>query len=98
MTTVDKKNDQFNLKMNDLHEKADGSIQYKIQTKEEGITRLDALAKKIDELIAIEEDMMPEGADVHVMTNKEIIKGFINQEGRYIKFGLIYNSTLLPDF
>lgn len=72
-------------------------IGYKIKSKKEGVERLRVLAKKIDDLIAIEDHVMPEGIHIHVITHPELIKKHIHQDARYIKFGLICHLGVLPE-
>jgi len=68
----------------------------KIQSVEEGVNRLKALSKKIDDLIATEEAMLPECAQLHVITDKDTLNKHVS-EGRYIKFGLILYGECLPE-
>lgn len=69
----------------------------KIKSTSEGIARLNALAKKIDEMIAAEEAIMPPGTEIYVITGQDLLDKYKHQNAKYIKFSLITREGCLPE-
>jgi hypothetical protein len=61
----------------------------KLTSEAEVLERLRVLARKVDELIAEEEALLPDCATLNIITGDSRLAQYPGLFGRYIKFGLI---------